>query len=237
MSTKLFSLLLDCDRELDRPLASVPAAFLDALAPVFQPRTIWVLADDVHELQLERMGSECIGAQRLWLGEVVDAERALTYVSPPDAGLVAELKDALPVAARSLFLSASGALRFRAPDTAMPTWYGRWHQRQPACLLDLMTVRLEWTDVTRQVELSLAFSGYPLTSSELRRDGSVGGGDAQAAAANREQVFETLARLPRTIGVPAGSARWTDDGDYASLFPDDADDIRGRWLPWLNADS
>ncbi len=223
--TKLFFLVLNCKRALERPLGSAPAALLAALAPVFQPRTIWVLADGVRELELERMATEGVRDQLLWLGESVDAASALTHVSPPDAGLVAE---------RSLYLSASGALRFRAPGAPTPAWYGRWHLGQPACLWDLVTVRLEWTDETRTVELSLGLSGFPLTTVDLLRDGSLGDGDPQLAAANREDMFQALARVPGAIGVPPGGARWISDGDYAGLFPADADDVRGRWIPWLN---
>jgi hypothetical protein len=236
VSTKLFYLVLDLGDELERPLAAVPAALLEAMAPVFLSRTIWVLVDGEHELQIERMSSGQIGKQRLWAAEAWSAGEVLTECSLRDDGIVADLRDALaPLTARSVFMRAEGALRFHTSGSPEPRWYGRWYVQEPPCLLDLVTVRFEWTAEARTVELSLGCSGYPLTSSDLRLDGSLGDGAPEIAAANRELMFQTLARLPGAIGVPAGGARWSDDGDYGYLYGVDAKDIRSRWLPWLES--
>lgn len=235
MSTKLFSLVLDIRGPLGIPVAQTPEALLSALSPIFAPRRIWLLANGNEEIDLCRTSTERFGEQTLWAGEQLDTGDVVTHVDPVDVGLLQELRDTL--ASRALdtvALSAEGAMRFRAPMASEPSWYGRWQSGRPECLLDLVTVRFQWDDDAKLMELSLSFSGFPLTSSRLLADGALDVGDETTAAANRELFFPTLARIPSALQIPAGAARWSDDGDYAPLFRRDADEIRNRWLPFLN---
>lgn len=149
-------------------------------------------------------------------------------------GLVWELRATL--AARnpaSLFISANGALRHRAPGTAAADWYGRW-QLETGALLDLVEVRLQWTDL-HGFELELPHSGYPLTTVRLRGDDSVGPGDPEAARANRAAILPVLAGIPKCLGLAADEVVGSNGGDYAPLYPDDAIELRGIWLPRLRA--
>jgi hypothetical protein len=236
VSTKLFSLVLDIGGPLGIPVAQTPDALLSALSPIFAPRRIWLLANGNEEIELFRESTERFGEQTLWAGERLDAGDVLTHVDPADVGLLQDLRDALANRALdTVVMSAEGAMRFRAPMASEPNWYGRWRLGQPKCLLDLLSVRFQWDDDAKLFELSLSLSGFPLTSSRLLADGALDVGDEATAAANRELFFPTLAQLPSALQTPAGATRWSDDGDYAPLFRRDAEEIRNRWLEFMNA--
>lgn len=237
MSLKTCSFDMDVPRRVSpgRPLAEGAPAVFEHLLEVFAPRTLWIQLDGRDVVELRR--TDDAGAERSrWSGEELRPGDLLTRCSPgPGADLVRELRAAL--AARnptSLFIGANGALRHRAPGTAAADWYGHW-QLETGALLDLVEIRLQWTDDMHGFEFELPHSGYPLTSVLLRGDDSVGPGDPEAAHANRAAILPVLAGIPGCLGLTADQVRWSNGGDYAPLFPDDAADLRGVWLPRLRA--
>jgi hypothetical protein len=211
----------------------VPAVF-EHLLEVFAPRVLWIQLDgrDIVELRRTDGGTE----DARWLDEEIRPGHVLTLCRQgPAVDLVRELRATLvarnPV---SLFVSANGALRHRAPGTAAADWYGRW-QLETGALLDLVDVRLQWTDDMHGFELELPHSGYPLTTVQLRGDDSVDPGDPDAARTNRATILPVLAGIPGCLGLAADQVRWSNGGDYAPLFPGDAAELRGVWLPRLRA--
>jgi hypothetical protein len=232
----LFSLILDIRREIELPIAQAPSTVLDVLAPVFAPRKVWFLINGEQEIEVSRESDILVGSQRLWLGESLEKDAVVTRFVPQDDGLGADIQRVLrSTSLRSVAMSADGALRYRQTGEDAPAWHGRWRLSEPPCLLDLAAVRFQLDGDDRLFEFSLSFSGFPLTSSLLLPDGSVGTADSSAAHDNRMLVFRCLSNLPAALGVPSGAARWSDDGDYGSLYRADADEIRGTWLPLLNA--
>ena len=235
MSTKLFSLVLQIRREIELPIAQAPSAVLDVLTPVFAPRRVWFLVDGDREIELSCESDDTVGSQHLWVGESLGTGDVVTRFAPQEDGFAENIRRVLTsTPMRSIAMSADGALRYLPSGATAPAWHGRWHLNEPACLLDLVSVRFQWDDDDHLFEFSLSFSGFPVTSSLLLPDGSVGTGDSHAARENRELVFQALRNLPSALGIPMGAARWIDDGDYAALYRADADEIRGKWLPFLN---
>jgi len=236
MSLKTCSFDMDVPRGvlLERPLAEAAPAVFERLLDIFAPRMLWIQLDggDVVEFcRTEDGGAD--GAR--WLDEEIRPGEVLTRCPPgPAASLLCELRATLAVRdPASLFIGANGALRHRAPGTAAADWYGRW-QLETGALLDLVEVRLQWTDL-HGFEFELPHSGYPLTTVQLRGDGSVGPGDPEAAHTNRAAILPVLARIPECLGLAADEVVWSNGGDYAPLFPDDAIELRGIWLPRLRA--
>jgi len=233
MSLKSCSFDMDVPRGvlLERPLAETAPAVFEHLLEVFAPRVLWIQVDGDDVVELRRTDGGTEGAR--WLDEEIHAGEVLTRCLPgPAAGLVHELRATR--AGRdpaSLFIGANGALHHRAPGTAAAGWYGRW-QLDTGALLDLVEVRLQWTDL-HGFELELPHSGYPLTTVQLRGDDSVGPGDPDAARANRATILPVLAGIPGCLGLAAEEVVWSNSGDYAPLFPDDAVELRGVWLPRL----
>lgn len=235
--------LKSCSFDMDVPLTAVPrrpiaegaAAVFEHLLEVFAPRVLWIQLDGRDVVELRRTHDGGTGEAR-WFAEEIRPGEMLTRCPPgPAADLVRELRATL--AARnpaSLFIGANGALRHRAPGTAAADWYGRW-QLETGALLDLVEVRLQWTEDTHAFELELPHSGYPLTTVQLRGDDSVGPGDPEVARANRAAILPVLAAIPGCLGLAADQVRWSNGGDYAPLFPDDAAELRGVWLPRLRA--
>lgn len=219
---------------LERPLAEAAPAVFERLLEIFAPRVLWIQLDGGDVVELRRTDGRGVEGTR-WLDEETRSGEVLTRCPPgPAAGLVCELRATL--AARnpaSLFISANGALRHRVPGTSAADWYGRW-QLETGALHDLVEVRLQWTDL-HSFELELPHSGYPLTTVQLRGDDSVGPGDPEAARANRAAILPVLAGIPGCLGLAADQVRWSNGGDYAPLFPDDAADLRGVWLARLRA--
>jgi hypothetical protein len=239
MSTKLCSFTMDIrgDARPRRDLADGSPAVFEALLDVFAPRVLWLQINGRDTAELDRIVPAAgWGAQPLWMGETLVPGAVLT-VCPPGSGaaLIAEMKARLAQGnVSSLFVSAQGALRHQAPETSHPAWYGRWKIETPPALLDLIAVRLQWTDDMRAFELDLPMSGYPLTATRLEPDGFVDDGDLVVAAANRATVLSALERVPAALGLVPGEYRWSNGGDYAPLFPADAADIRQEWLPRVN---
>jgi hypothetical protein len=236
MSLKTCSFDMDVPRgvSLQRPLTEGAPAVFEHLLGVFAPRVLWIQLDgcDVVELRRTDGGTE----EARWLDEEILPGQVLTRCSPgPAADLVRELRATLATRnPASLFVSANGALRHQAPGTTAAGWYGRW-QLENGALLDLLEVRLQWTDDMHGFELELPHSGYPLTTMRLRGDDSVGSGDPDVARANRAAILPVLAGIPGCLGLAADQVRWSNGGDYAPLFPDDAAELRGVWLPRLRA--
>jgi hypothetical protein len=236
MSLKTCSFDMDAPRgvSLQRPLAEgVPTVF-EHLLEVFAPRALWVQLDGRDVVELRRTDGG--GTEARWLDEEILPGQVLTRCPPGAAAdLVRELRATL--AARnpaSLFVSANGALRHRAPGTAEADWYGHW-QLETGALLDLVEIRLQWTEDMHGFELELPHSGYPLTTLQLHGDGSVGPGDPDAARGNRSTIMPVLAAIPGCLGLASDQVHWSNGGDYAPLFPDDAAELRGVWLPRLRA--
>lgn len=237
MSLKTCSFDMDVPRgvSLPRPLAEGAPAVFEHLLEVFAPRVLWIQLDGRDVVELRRTDDGGTEEVR-WLDEEIRPGHVLTRCPPgPAADLVRELRVTLatrnPV---SLFVSANGALRHQAPGTAAADWYGRW-QLETGALLDLVDVRLQWTDDMHGFELELPHSGYPLTTVQLRGDDSVDPGDPDAARANRGTILPVLAGIPGCLGLTADQVRWSNGGDYAPLFPGDAAELRGIWLPRLLA--
>jgi len=122
-----------------------------------------------------------------------------------------------------------------APGTNHPAWYGRWKIETPPCLIELVTVRLQWTDDLHAFELDLQNGGYPLTSVRLAAHGGLDDGDASAAAESRATILPVLERVPGCLGLARGEFDWSNGGDYGPLYPQDAAEIRNVWVPRLNA--
>lgn len=236
MSLKTCSFDMDALRgvSLQRPLAEGAPTVFEHLLEVFAPRALWVQLDGRDVVELRRTDGG--GTEARWLDEEILPGQVLTRCPPGAAAdLVRELRATL--AARnpaSLFVSANGALRHRAPGTAEADWYGHW-QLETGALLDLVEIRLQWTEDTHGFELELPHSGYPLTTLQLHGDGSVGPGDPDAARGNRSTIMPVLAAIPGCLGLASDQVRWSNGGDYAPLFPDDAAELRGVWLPRLRA--
>lgn len=236
MSLKVFSLVMDVTAaQPGRPLAEVAPAVLEGLRDVFAPRLLWVQIDGGEPFQISALAEGPAARQPLWRGEEPVSGFPLTRCNPgPLPGLLDELRARLRGRSpASLFLGADGALRHRACDRAEPDWYGRW--TADGGLLDIAAVRVQWTADLRGFELGLPHSGYPFTASRLAADGTLEDGDAEVAAANRAAIIPALAAVRPAFGLSAAQARWHDDGDYAALFQADADDLRRRWIPWLDA--
>lgn len=236
MSLKTCSFDMDVPRgvSLQRPLAEGAPTVFEHLLEVFAPRALWIQLDGRDVVELCRTDGG--GTEARWLDEEILPGQVLTRC-PPDgaANLVRELRATLATRnPTSLFVSANGALRHRAPGTAAADWYGHW-QLDTGTLLDIVEIRLQWTDEMHGFELELPHSGYPLTTVQLRGDDSVGPGDPEAARANRAAILPVLAGIPGCLGLAADQVRWSNGGDYAPLFPDDAADLRGVWLPRLRA--
>jgi hypothetical protein len=232
-----------CSFDMDMPLGAVPqrpiaegaAAVFEHLLEMFAPRDLWLRLDGREVVQLHR--TEDGGADEVrWLDEEVRPGEVLTRCPPgPAADLVRELRATL--AARSpasLYIGANGALRHQAPGTTAADWYGRW-QLETGVLHDLVEVRLQWTEDMHAFEFELPHSGYPLTTVQLRSNDSVGPGDPDAARANRAAILPVLMAIPRCLGLTAEQVEWSNGGDYGPLFPDDAAELRGVWLPRLRA--
>jgi hypothetical protein len=237
MSLKTCSFDMDVPRgvSLRRPIAESAAAVFERLLEVFAPRVLWIQLDGRDVVELRRADGNGDEPAR-WLDEEIRPGEVLTRCPPgPAADLVRELRGAL--AARnpaSLFVSANGALRHRAPGTGEADWYGHW-QLETGALLDLVEIRLQWTEDMHGFELELPHSGYPLTTLQLRDDGSVGPGDPDAARSNRTTIMPVLAAIPGCFGLASDQVRWSNGGDYSPLSPDDAAELRGVWLPRLRA--
>jgi hypothetical protein len=237
MSLKTCSFDMDVPRgvSLQRPIAEGAAAVFERLLEVFAPRVLWIQFDGHGPVELSRT-DDGDTEQARWLGEEIRAGNVLTRCPlGPAADLVRELRGRLAAGNyASLFVSANGALRHRAPGTAEADWYGHW-QLETGALLDLVEIRLQWTEDMHGFELELPHSGYPLTTLQLRGDGSVGPGDPDAARGNRTTIMPVLAAIPGCLGLASDQVRWSNGGDYAPLFPDDAAELRGVWLPRLRA--
>lgn len=233
--------LKTCSFDMDAPLGEVPqrpiaegaAAVFEHLLEVFAPRDLRVQLDGRDVVQLHR--TEDSGNDQVrWLDEEIRPGQMLTRCPPgPAADLVRELRATLAAFnPASLYVGANGALRHRAPGTAEADWYGRW-QLETGVLLDLLEVRLQWTDDMHAFEFELPHSGYPLTTLQLRGDDSVDPGDLDVARANRAAILPVLMAIPRCLGLTAEQVEWSNGGDYARLFPDDAAELRGVWLTRL----
>ncbi len=238
MSLKLFSLILDVDRTVaraPRPLADAAPAVLESMLEVFAPRQLWVQVDGEAPFTIDALALERVGEQRLWAEEEVVPGAALTRCPPgPARALIDALRARLAHRhVSALFVGADGALRHRAAPTAEADWHGRWVVA--GGLLEIASLRLQWTADLRAFELSLPHSGYPLTTARLARDGSLEAGEAAVAVANRAAILPVVGRVRGALGLTAGEARWHDDGDYAPLFRADADEVRAVWLPRLGA--
>jgi hypothetical protein len=235
MSLKTCSFDMDVPRAVSprRSLADGASAVFEHVLEVFAPHTLWIQLEgrDVVELRRTEGGAE----QARWVDEEIRPGEPLTRCPPgPAADLVRELRAILVSRdPSSLFIGANGALRHRAPHTVAADWYGHW-QLDTGARLDLVEVRLQWTDDLHGFELELPHSGYPLTSVQLCGDGSVEPGDPAAAHANRAAILPVLAGIPGCLGLTADQVRWSNGGDYAPLFPDDATDLREVWLPRLS---
>lgn len=236
MSLQTCSFDMDVPRSVSprRPLAEGAPAVFERLLEVFAPRSLWVQLDGRDVVELRRTDADA--EQARWFGEEIVPGEPLTRCPPgPAADLVRELRATLATRnPASLFIGANGALRHRASGTAEEGWYGRW-QLETGALLDLLEVRLQWTEDMHGFELELPHSGYPLTTVRLCSDGSVGAGDLDAARANRAAILPVLAEVPGCLGLTADQVRWSNGGDYGPLFPDDAAELRGVWLPRLRA--
>lgn len=237
MSLKTCSFDMDVPRDvsLPRPLEEGAPAVFEHLLEVFAPRVLWIQLDGRDVVELRRTDDGGTDEAR-WLDEEIRPGEVLTRCRPgPAVDLVRELRAIL--AARnpaSLFVGANGALRHRAPGTLDLDWYGRW-QLETSALLDLVEVRLQWTEGMHAFEFELPHSGYPLTTVQLRSNNSTGPGDPAAARANRAVILPVLMAIPRCLGLTAEQVEWSNGGDYAPLFPDDAAELRGVWLPRLQA--
>jgi hypothetical protein len=56
---------------------------------------------------------------------------------------------------------------------------------------------------------------------------ALGASDPDAAHANRAAIPPVLAGIPGCLGLAADDVVWSNGGDYAPLFPDDAVELRG----------
>lgn len=228
LSTCSFDMDVPRGVPMPRSLAEGAAAVFEHLLAVFAPRVLWLQLDGRDVLELRRTDDT------RWIDEELRPGDVLTPCPPgPAAELVRELGATLTARnPSSLFVGANGALRHQAPETAATSWYGHW-QLASGALRELVEIRLQWTDDLHSFELELPHSGYPLTSVRLRGDDSVDPGDPDAARANRSTILPVLAGIPGCLGLAADQVRWSNGGDYAPLFPDDAAELRGVWLPRL----
>jgi hypothetical protein len=234
-----------CSFDMDVPLEVQPRrtlevgvlAALDELLEVFAPRVLWAQIDDAETIEIKRVKTTpSWGTQALWDGEQMLLGAVTTSCPPgPAADMIRELSRHLTGRTiRSVFISADGALRHRAPDTSQANWHGRWKIDTPPALIDLIAVRLQWTDEMHAFEFDLANGGYPLTSARLAPDGSLDDGDLAAAAANRAMILPVLERVPACLGLVPGEFCWSIGGDFGPLYPRDEAEMRGIWLPRLN---
>lgn len=214
----------------DRIVTTGVVRAFNVLKTHFTPCWIGYSLDGVDRPNLTRAGHGQYQGHPLWVGEEVTTD-VLTRFDPTGDDLIGQLSDELTRSgARSIRLSARGALLHRAPGTDAARWYGHW--RVPRGLIVLCTVDFNWDEFTTELQIKFSNGGYPLTASRLGID-AVEDGDAAVAAENRASLAGTLRALPTTLGVSGEG--WSDGGDYHRWYPDDAVEIRDRWIPALRS--
>jgi hypothetical protein len=217
---------------------AIPALFERWLADFFAPRVIYLTLEDVATHSLAQNSSVAWeGTPPLWQGETLREDQPLTHCDPAGSqSLLSELREMLAAhPPTKLHLYAEGALYHQAQGELTPHWYGRWYTFPPPMLTELVVIRLEWNNERRNLELSFPHSGYPLTSAALLTSAQLGSGDPAMAAANRARIMPALAVTPFCFGLDRAAVRWSNDGDYSGLYPEDAAALRQQWLPKLQS--
>lgn len=216
--------------------ASSLPKLLRALRPAFAIRDLsyWIEGREDH-VDLSYMQPPEPGRSPLWRGEYIEEDAELTRYTPSDEEeFLTSFDQHLGDCQDSRFwMSVEGALRHRPPGADKPDWFGRWRISENS-LYELFTIRITCTPgEPRDLEFLFPLIGYPLTAARPANS-AIDGGDPRTAKLNRDELLPIIARARDAFGLAPDEARWWQDGEFDSDYPDDARELR-ECLTRMNA--
>ncbi len=145
-----------------------------------------------------------------WPGEVTGVGPLSRLQGP--AAVSARSLERLPTGDRYA-VRLMGGLKFLEPDVAPePAWYGRAVDDGGKSLLALAYVQLHWNQSWREIRLSFAALGYPLSGQLPRVDAEglpAGTQRPETVATNRQSLIDAFVRCAPVLGYAPDAVSWS----------------------------